>query len=513
MDCSTNKHQLFDSGRTSNEVPGLAIYCGGDAQQAIKILHQINWLQPVMRAESKRVPRSSPYLTLSCSIETSLKLCNGFLQSVGVKDDDANHLVNALKKDAVEQFARGVRVVAEEQDSWSTTSQENVQYSYEYLAPCLAYDWKFWLGLDNVDVQQIILNQPHSGSIDLGSSIYYGYTARAIEDRPAIKDLHRSFMRNIPAGTHLQNSDVSAALGEVAGLIFSFALGCVHVHDQAYMKNLKVSTGLGGDLKSAYSLLRLGRPEHVRTKIHRQECLGVLAQVWLDLPAAYLPHWPQSSLGISNSQGAVISAVFAETRSLLNATTKFVISTDVPDIMVGEKPVVACATTPRSMVQKRGHEVEITASTKEPYDGCWQICCITITGGQPPPLEKGNLLSNMVSVVPVCGYIACGARWWEYVDLDNAFAVMAETVPDRSCSNCPESAEALWLEQERFLERAQGGGFSCSVPKPGQKLVLPAYQNGLMQCFLCGVFRWSVRELRCRPGQCVTHGKADVLIV
>jgi hypothetical protein len=512
VDCSTNKHQIFDSGRNSNAIPGLAIYSGGDAQQAIKILHQINWLQPVMRAESKRVPRSSPYLTLSCSIETSLKLCTGFLQSVGVKDDDANHLVNALKKDAVEQFARGLGVVAEEQDSWSTTSQENVQYSYEYLTPCLAYDWKFWLGLDNADVQQIILNQPHSETIDFGSSTYYGYTAKAIEDRPAIKDLHQSFMRNIPAGTHLQNSDVSSALGEVAGLIFSFALSCVHVHDQAYMKNMKVSTGLGDDLKSAYSLLRLGRPGY-RTKIRRQECLGVLAQVWLDLPATYLSHWPQSSLGISNSQGAVISAVFAETRSLEDATTKFVISTDVPDIMVGEKPVVACATTPRSMVQKRGHEVDITASTKEPYDGCWQICCITITGGQPPPLEKGNLLSNMVSVVPVCGYIACGARWWEYVDLDNAFAVMAEGVPYGLCSNCPESAEALWLEQERFLERAQGGGFSCSVPKPGQKLVLPAYQNGLMQSFLCGVFRWSVRELRYRPRQCVTHSKADVLIV
>lgn len=511
VDCAASKCLLFGNDKSSSGTPGLAIYQGGDAQQAIEILHRKNWLQPVTQAESKRAPKLYPYLRLSCSIETSLKLCPGFLQSVGVKEDDANHLVKAIKRDAVAQFAREVSVIAEEQDSWSMTSQDNVLYSYTYGVPIPAYDWKFWLGLNNVDVNHVILHQPTGLSVDLGSSTYYGYTAQSIENRSSIKDLHQSYMRNLPADTRRRDSDVSSALGEVAGLVYALALSCVHVHNQAHMENMKISIGLGDDLKTAYSSLCI-RPG-IKTKIPRCKCLGVLAQVWLSLPAIYIPYWPQSSLGISNSHGAVISAIFAETKSLEDATMKFVISKDVPDIMVGEKPVVACASTPHSMVQKRGHAINVTPSTKEPYDGCWQICCITTTGGQPPALEKGNLLSNVVSVVPVCGYIACGAWWWEYVDLDDAFGVMAESASQPSCPTCPSSTEALWLSQEIFLGRAQGGGFSCSLPQTGQKLVVPAHQNGLMQSFLCGVFRCSTNKLRYRLRQCITHTEADVIIV
>ncbi|KAH8674496.1 hypothetical protein BGZ60DRAFT_556814 [Tricladium varicosporioides] len=489
VDCGADKCQLFDGDKSLGKAPGLAIYQGGDAQKAIEILHQINWLQPVMRAESKRVPKSSPYLRLSCSIGTSLKLCAGFLQSVGIKEDDANQLVNAIKNDAIEQFARKITVSGEEQASWSISSQDN-----------------------NVDVNRVISHQPKGQSVELGTITYHGYTAAAIQARPAIKELHHSFMKNLPANVRWQDSDVSGALGEVAGLIFALALSCVHILDQTQMRDMKVSADLGGNLRSVYSLLRT-KQAGVPISISRQGCLGILAQLWLDLPGIYLSHWPQSSLGISNSQGAVVSAVFADTKSLEDATTKFVVSTAVPDLMVGEKPVVACASTPRSVVQKRGHQVDVASLNKEPYDGCWQICCITTTGGQPPPLEKGNILSNVVSVVPVCGYIACGARWWEYVDLDDAFAVMADSQNLASCLNCPKDAEACWLEQEIFLGRAQRGGFSCSLPRSGQKLVVPAHQNGLMQGFLCGVFRGSTKELRYRYRQCVTHTQADVLIV
>ena len=95
-----------------------------------------------------------------------------------------------------------------------------------------------------------------------------------------------------------------------------------------------------------------------------------------------------------------MNAVFAETRSLEEATTKIVVSTDVPDIMVGDKPVVACAVTPSSAVQKQGHELEVKLAAREPYDGCWQIHCITLTGAKPPALDNTNLLTNVVSVVP-----------------------------------------------------------------------------------------------------------------
>ena len=132
VDCEANSSKLFDSEQGSRGTPGLAIYYRGDAQRAIEILHRMNWLQPVMRVESKRASTHSPYLRLSCSIETSLNLCPGFLQSVGVNENDAIHLVNAIKKDAIEQFSRAVTISAEEQDSWSYTSQDNLQYFYKY---------------------------------------------------------------------------------------------------------------------------------------------------------------------------------------------------------------------------------------------------------------------------------------------------------------------------------------------------------------------------------------------
>ena len=514
VDCAARKCQIFDSDRGLNAAPGLAIYQGGDAQQAIEVLHQANWLQPVTRAESKRVPRVFPYLVLSCTIQTSLKLCPGFLQSVGITDDDANQLVNAIKSDAVAQFAREVSVIAEEQYDWSVTSEDNVLYSYGYGLPCKAYDWAFWLGLDNVDVTHVISHQPTGLSVGLGSSTYYGYTAQAIERRPSIKDLHLRYMRNLPAHTHSRDSDVSSALGEVAGLVYALSLSCVHTRDQAHMDSMKITTGLGDGYKATFSELCF-KPTAKRN-VPRNKCLGALAHIWLNLPSLYIPHWPQSSLGISNSQGAVISAIFTETKSLKDATTKFVVSTEVPDIMAGEKPVVACAATTGSKVQGHGHEFDVPISDKELYDGCWQIYCITTTGGDPPALEKGNLLGNNASVVPVCGFIACGTRWWEYVDLDKAFAVMAESESQSPCSTCASevsSVKARWLEQEKFLEKGSGGGFSCSLPHIGEKFVIPAYENGLKQSFLCGVFRQSARKLRYRYLQCITHSDADVLIV
>jgi hypothetical protein len=512
VDCETGNFNLLNSDAGLSRAPALAVYHSGTAQQAIKILHGMNWLQPVTQAESTRISNIHPHLKLSCSVDAALKVCPAFLQSVGVPESDAFHFVDAIKKDAVAQFARKISIVAEEQMGYSYTSQDNVCYFYEYGEHTSSYDWKYWLGLENLQSDRVMLNRPHGHSVDLGTSTFYGYTAKAIDERPSIKGLHQDYMRKLPAKTHAQDSDLSSALGAVAGLIYALALSCVHCRDPARMKAINVSCDLETDLRNAYSYLVTKLDEKIR--VSRNRCLGVLAQLWLGIAGLYIPHWPQTALGISNSRGAVMSAVFAETKSLEEATIKFIVSTDVPDIMVGDKPVVACAVTPHSTVQKSGHEVEVKLTTREPYDGCWQIHCITITGAQPPALDKDSLLANVVSVVPVCGYIACGARWWEKVDLDNAFAVIAESSEvsiGSACSNCPSEVEAQWLEQEIFLQKAQGG-FSCSLPQKGQKLVIPAHENGLTQSFLCGVFRWSTGKLRYPLFKCIKHSDADIVI-
>ena len=511
VDCEKQVINQLNSDISLDTVPSAAVYHGGTAQQAITILHRNNWLQPVARVESKRVSSNSPCLILSCPSETALDTCPAFLESVGVSKSDANYLIDAIKKDAVTQFARVVSIVREDLWGYSYTSEENVQYLYEYGQYMSGYDWKFWLGFENAHIDRIMLSQPRGQSVELGSLTFYGYTAKAIHDRPSISALHEKYMKELPPKTTSRFSNISVALGAVAGLIYGLALTCVHCQDAPYLRKMNVSCSLDNDLSESYSNL----VANDKTNVPRSECLGVLAQIWLGMEGLYIKHWPATALGISNSRGAVMSAIFAETTSLEEATTKFIVSTNVPDIMVGDKPVVACAVTPQSKVQRRGHQVDVKPSTKEPYDGCWQIHCITITGSSPPALDKDNLLANKASVVPVCGHIACGAKWWENVDLDNAFAVMVESAEDpmgSSCSSCPQAVEARWLEQEIFLQK-KDFVFSCSLPKEKEKLVVPAHSNGLMQGFLCGLFRGSAQRLRYPLRSCIKHIDADIVII
>lgn len=510
VDCEKQVINQLNSDVSLDTVPSAAVYHGGTAQQAITILHRNNWLQPVARVESKRVSSNSPCLILSCPSETALDTCPAFLESVGVSKSDANYLIDAIKKDAVTQFARVVSIVREDLWGYSYTSEENVQYLYEYGQYMSGYDWKFWLGFENAHIDRIMLNQPRGQSVELGSLTFYGYTAKAIHDRPSISALHEKYMKELPPKTTSRFSNISVALGAVAGLIYGLALTCVHCQDAPYLRKMNVSCSLDNDLSESYSNL----VANDKTRVPRSKCLGVLAQIWLGMEGLYIQHWPATALGISNSRGAVMSAIFAETTSLEEATTKFIVSTNVPDIMVGDKPVVACAVTPQSKVQRRGHQVDVKPSTKEPYDGCWQIHCITITGSSPPALDKDNLLANKASVVPVCGHIACGAKWWENVDLDNAFAVMVDSAEDPLGyihSTCPQAVEARWLEQEIFLQK-RDFVFSCSLPREKEKLIVPAHSNGLMQGFLCGLFRGSAQRLRYPLHSCIEHIDADIVI-
>lgn len=512
VDCENQGFNPLNSDISLDTVPSVAVYHGGTAQQAIAILHRNNWLQPVARVESKRVSSNRPWLLLSCPSERALDTCPAFLGSVAVSRSDANYLIDAIKKDAITQFARAISVGREDLGGFSHTSEENVQYVYEYGEYMSSYDWKFWLGFEDPQIDRIMLNQPRGQSVELGSLTFYGYTAKAIRDRPSISALHERYMKNLPPNTISRFSDISVALGAVAGLISGLALTCVHCQDAPYLREMNVSCSLDNDLSESYSNLVARMDDKIT--VPRSKCLGVLAQIWLGMEGLYIKHWPATALGISNSRGAVMSAIFAETTSLEKATTKFIVSTNVPDIMVGDKPVVACAVTPQSKVQRRGHHVDVKLSIKEPYDGCWQISCIAITGSSPPALDKDNLLANKVSVVPVCGHVACGARWWENVDLDNAFAVMMESAGyamRSTCSSCPQAVEARWLEQEIFLQKTRFG-LSCSLPNKGEKLLVPAHGNGLMQGFLCGLFRGSAQRLRYPLHSCIEHSDADIVI-
>ncbi|KAF5712478.1 hypothetical protein FMUND_8424 [Fusarium mundagurra] len=509
VDCNANTFKRFDD-RESSTSPRLAIFYRGNAQQAINILHQINWLQPVL-AESKRAPSPYPFMRLSCPIEVALSACPAYLQTAGVSPENAASFINAVKKDAIAKFSRDVVLRSDELPGLSYTSEENLLYSYTYkmLGEPRNYDWDFWLGFKQPDIARIIMQQPSARTgVCLGSSTFYGYAGQAITKMGALGELHQEYMRKNEQKNYIQDSDVSVALAEVAGLIFAMALSAVHILDKEQMRGFKIGSGLGQGLRKVYSSLC----DPSDFTVARHVCIGVLARVWLYVSNIIdFEDLPNTSLGISNSLGAVMSAIFGHTTSLFEATTKFIVSADVPDIIAGDKPVIACASTPMSKVQRRVHRVEVTGSKKSPYDGCWQISCLTITGGDPPVVSER--MANRVMVVPVCGYIACGTRWWEYVDLNKAFTVMSADETDSPCTKCPLEGHGCWLEQENFLRR-DGGGFTCALPpRNGGKVILPAYENGLMQSFLCGAFQGVANKLRWRYQQCIAHTDCDVLIV
>ena len=134
---------------------------------------------------------------------------------------------------------------------WSHTSQDNVLCSYEYGEYSPGYDWKHWLGFENLQADRVMLNRPLGHSVDLGTSTFYGYTAKAIEDTPSVKHSHEEYVRKHHE-MHVRDSDISSALGAVAGLIYALTLSCVHCRDPEHMKTINVSCDIQTDLKCAY---------------------------------------------------------------------------------------------------------------------------------------------------------------------------------------------------------------------------------------------------------------------
>jgi hypothetical protein len=393
-------------------------------------------------------------------------------------------------------------------DAYHKNTDTKIERCERYLKLTRKYlNWKGLVTAPEVLPIDIKTYERKVTGVSLGSSTFYGYSGQVITKKVSLGKLHEDYVSKNEPRRHVRDSDISAALAEVAGLIFALALSGVHILDQLEMRKFKVGIGFGEGLKEVYSPLCITEGSSLPRSVY----IGVLARLWLNVSQiTHFEDLPNTSLGISNSRGTVMSAVFGRFESLFEATTKFIVAAEVPDIIAGEKPVIACTSTPKSMVQRRGYEVDLKPSMKSPYDGCWQISCLTITGGDPPAVSER--LANRVSVVPVCGYIACGARWWEYVDLDKAFAVMSASHSDTPCTGCSVEAQGNWLEQEEFLLRERGG-FSCALPRKGERAIVPAYENGLMQSFLCAVFKGSLKNLRWRYQQCAAHTDCDVLVV
>ncbi|KAK0317152.1 hypothetical protein LTR82_011753 [Friedmanniomyces endolithicus] len=526
VDCQSKTHRILDSDKARGLAPAFAFYHGGGAQEATTLFHTAGWLQPSATATINRteVQEAAPSASLCCSVNAALRMCVPFLMRLGIDEREAASLLDAFKKDAMVQFARQVCLVEEQQIGYLQTSANNVAYWYEYGAFQAGYDWDYWLEYDSHHVEGVVRDEPSGHVYPLGSSTYHGYAAVCLKKTPKLSTSHGRWMANLPARTHARDSDVSNALATVAGLVYGLAMGCVHDHRPYYHHNSdsrELGCRLDTDLGCVYQ--HLHTEPRTQRKIARTVCLGVFAKLWLGLPALYIPQWPHTSLGVSNSRGAVMSATFGETTGLPTSTKKFVFSVDVPDLMTGDKPVLACAVTPQSTIQRRGRPIEdneATATSQDPYDGCFQTHCIAITGNDVPTLGEKNLLNNRVSIIPVCGYIACGLRWWERVDLDSAFAVMAasDATAPTPCSSCSPKQKARWLQQELFLREPctgedSGTAFACSLPPEGGKLVLPAHRNGLMQSFLAATFRQSAREVGYALHGCIEHATGDVIIV
>jgi hypothetical protein len=83
-------------------------------------------------------------MRLSYSVDVSVKLCSSFLQAIA--EHDANILIDAIKKDAVAQFARQISVFSEEQSGYSYSKPNNALYYYSYGEPSGHYDWITWFG-------------------------------------------------------------------------------------------------------------------------------------------------------------------------------------------------------------------------------------------------------------------------------------------------------------------------------------------------------------------------------
>jgi hypothetical protein len=414
--------------------------------------------------------------------------------------------VDAFKKDAVLQFSRRVRIDTIEEDGHSVVKPTNVSFCYEYDELCSEHDWHEWFP-EISDTTSFLKSQP-TQEIQFGGRLYYGFAARRLEQsqQTPLWELHRNELEDKRRNPNyrINDSTVSSAVAEVAGLVYSLALSIVMARVGSDIA-LRCSLGVG--FARLYNHLSI--PPGQRRRISRTVVLGILSSLWLGM-AAWVSEYPHLALGTSNNRGSVLSGVLTETSSLEEATAKFIVSTAVPDIMVADKPVVLCASYRRRTGDEGGEEVDGRPLETGPHDGCQEVICFTVCAGDAPGLS--NNLRGRVLAIPAVGYISCGASWYDYIDMDQAFAVMAKSQSQPVCTSCSPIFQVNWLEARQFLIRSGRGGFSCACAKEGQKLFVPAHGSGLKQAFLCGLFHETLPGTRYQAAACLAHADGHIVI-
>lgn len=486
---------------------GMVAFRGGSAQEAIKLLSARNWLD--LRIPPKPEPRANtiPELALRCSIDHVADSCIGYLESQGISRTVAGGLGDALKKDAVVQLSRKVSVKVENEPGYGDRNKpENISFHFEFGDINSQVDWAQCLGNIPSDITALAASQP-TDARQIGSYIYYGYAAAFLKRNRQCEELHEREMQDLKRkGVHPYqgNSSLSNIIAEVAGLIYAVALSIVMAEG---WEELGVRGALGGGFRHTYSQLVVS-PRDQRI-LSRRVVLGVLANLWLGVPSIWADDYPHTALAIGNSRDSVVSAILADTPGLDYATTKFIVSSHVPDILVADEPLILCAGWKLGNV-KGGIEIEGICREAGRHDACQELVCLTMSLSRPPNLS--SKLSGSVSAMAVVGYISCGSEWYSYVDLDDAFVVMAESGDQKVCDGCPSRPPVHWVDERDFLRRAGGGLFNVAVPKAGQKLVIPAYGSGLKQSFLAGLFRPSGKTVRYQGLACLADADGEIIL-
>ena len=482
----------------------MAAFRGGTAQNAVEILKNKKWMMDSTEHTTIK-PKAEVLglheMSLYCSPDNALDACIGYLQSCDIEKTVAEGLLEALKKDAIAQFSRRLSLRIEDEPP-SLIKRQSISIHYEFGE--IGHDdiWKDW---GTYNLSNLVANQP-TNQIAFGSHVYYGYTARKLPQTNLIH-LHSAELeasrnwggRNLP-----QNTRVSAIVAEVAGFVYALAMSKVMARVGA---GVAIRGSLGCAFGLCYKYLSV-QPGKSRI-ISRCVILGVLAMLWLCIPPAWIPDWPHTALGISNDRGSVLSAILAESASLEEATTKFIVSAEVPDLMSADKPVVVCAGwSPRR--SKGYYETKGRVKVAREHDACDEIFCLTTVCKDAPTLSPS--FRDLVYVIPAVGFICCGAVWHDYVDFDEAFSTMAESQSQRECNGCEVNDAVDWLDEREFLNRSSGKVFAMAKPEDQRKLFIAAHESGLKQSFISALFHEMIRETRYQGTACLAHAEGVLII-
>ena len=267
------------------------------------------------------------------------------------------------------------------------------------------------------------------------------------------------------------DSTISHVVAELAGMVYSLGMSLV-------MARIDTGTTLRCALRRGFreAYRQLSVPRGKRRVIAGRVILGKFAAVWLAIPN-WVSGWPHIALTIGNSKGSVVSAILADSSSLEEATTKFVVSTNVADLMVAEKlTVLSIACRKRTIESCTCHEVNGRRRETEPHDACQR---------DDLPDHASRDYTSSYNQYPQQG-TGNGGPWLDQLQgrmqrltMSISFMVMSKSHSHIAREGCPLNPVVNWLDERDFLKRERGGEFSCASPKRREKLVIPAHVEGL----------------------------------